>query len=99
MERAHPQWVAVDLRSMRGPLCDALLLVLLVLPLACTSPDDRGGQLSPSAWESDASIPTPGSVRYRYEWDRTGIETSSEGGTWSVVNDLGYTVPLVAVTH
>tara|TARA_B100000674_G_C37582831_1_gene797156 strand:- start:14 stop:715 length:702 start_codon:yes stop_codon:yes gene_type:complete len=31
-------------------------------------------------------------VRYRYEWDRTGIETLSEGGPWFVVNDLGYTV-------
>ena len=93
MVRACQQWVAVDLRSMRGLHCDSLLLALLVLPVAaCTSPDDGGGTLPSTSWQSDASIPAPGAVRYRYEWDRAGIDVATDSGAWSVVNDLGYTV-------
>ncbi len=35
--------------------------------------------------------PTPHEVRYRVEWERDGVATTSDGG-WEVSNDLGYRV-------
>ena len=72
----------------------ALLALILASLSACSGEsageDDAHG--ASTAWESDASPPVAGSIRYRYEWDLDGVKRDPASPGWTVDTDLGYEV-------